>query len=280
MARPDGLFTNVNQAMARILGYSAPEKLLAAAKESGPELYVEERNWSAFLAAVRLAPVANHEMRFVRKDGRQIWASISARATKDARGDVARVEGLVEDVTDRKISEVQLQRKATFDSLTNIPNRYLLHDRFEQMLAQARRHGHAVALLFIDLDGFKAINDEHGHHVGDILLAEAAARLRTRVRRSDTLARFGGDEFTILLYDAPDKYNVARVAEQVIATLRQPYYPENVKCTIGASVGISIFPFDGDEPLELLRKADAAMYKAKERGGCAFVFYDELSETA
>jgi diguanylate cyclase (GGDEF)-like protein/PAS domain S-box-containing protein len=276
MARPDGVLTNVNQAMAHILGYSAPDKLLAAAKESGPELYVNPDAWLAFLECVRRAPVSNYEMRLVRKDGRQIWASISARASQAPHGDAARIEGLVEDITDRKISEFQLQRKATFDSLTNIPNRYLLHDRFEQMLAQAKRHGHTVTVLFIDLDGFKTINDEHGHHVGDLLLAEVAARLRTRVRRSDTLARLGGDEFTILLYDAPSKGNVARVAEQVIATISQSYYPENLKCTIGASIGISMFPYDGDEPHELLRKADAAMYKAKERGGRCAVFYEEL----
>jgi|GEM_PF-2946627 len=274
MARPDGLITTANPAMARILGYASPPKLLAATSETQNH-YADQQSRKLFLDTLAAqGAVANYEIQFVRKDDRTIWLSISARACPDKHGAVARIEGLAEDITDRKISEFHLQRKATFDGLTNIPNRYLFHDRFEQMLSQAKRLGHTVSLLYIDLDEFKRVNDTHGHHVGDLLLAEAATRLKTRVRRSDTLARLGGDEFTILLYDIPNKQDVENVAAQIVISIAKPYYPENIKCTIAASVGVSIFPYDGDDPNELLRKADAAMYKAKEAGGNSYVFYD------
>ncbi len=217
----------------------------------------------------------NFEIRMRRKDLRRIWVSISARAALDESGRIAGIEGLAEDITDRKSSELDLQRKATFDSLTNIPNRYLFHDRFEQMLAQAKRLVHGLTLLYLDLDGFKRINDTHGHHIGDLLLMEVASRLRSRVRRSDTLARIGGDEFALLLDNIPAKADVSRLAQEIVDTVSRPYHPAGIPCVIGVSIGVSVYPQNGETPQQLLQCADAAMYAAKESGGNAFFFYDD-----
>jgi len=163
-------------------------------------------------------------------------------------------------------AEAKLQQMALIDELTGLPNRRLLFDRLTQGLARARRENHRMALLFIDLDGFKLVNDNLGHGVGDTLLFEVAKRLCARSRESDTVARIGGDEFSVILNHIQENDDANKVAESLLDALRQPFQIEGHSVRIGASIGISIFPDHGDEGGYLLQQADCAMYAAKNNG--------------
>lgn len=176
------------------------------------------------------------------------------------------------DITERKEAEEQLRYMAHHDALTKLPNRALLHDRLGQTLAQAQRHGKLVALLFIDLDRFKAINDSLGHVIGDQLLKAVAERLLGCVRESDTVARWGGDEFTLILTNISQPLDAATVAQKILDTLTRPFVlgPE---LYITASIGVTIYPTDGEDVDNLFRNADAAMYRAKEHGKNNYEFY-------
>ncbi|KJR41522.1 signaling protein [Candidatus Magnetoovum chiemensis] len=177
------------------------------------------------------------------------------------------------DITEKKQSQEQLKYLAHFDSLTNIPNRTLFNDRLVNSIAQAKRTGRKLALLFIDLDRFKKINDTLGHDRGDMLLKEAAQRLIKCIRESDTVARMGGDEFTVLLSNIVNSEDVSLVACKIISSLSSPFMLKGHECSIGASIGISIFPTDTSDAAILLKNADISMYKAKEQGRNNFQFY-------
>ena len=166
--------------------------------------------------------------------------------------------------------------QALHDALTGLPNRILLYDRAEQAFEVAKRSKSSVALLLMDLDGFKDINDAYGHHVGDVLLQEVAIRLRTGLRASDTVARLGGDEFAILLPDS-DETRALAMAKMLRVALDTPITIEGVRMPIASSVGISLFPAHGEDPLTLLRRADIAMYAAKRRGA-GVALYEEGSD--
>lgn len=163
-------------------------------------------------------------------------------------------------------TENKFREMALFDSLTGLPNRVLFMDRLSQTLSMSRRYNHMVALLFLDLDHFKNVNDTLGHAVGDMLLKETAARLRSCVRESDTVARLSGDEFTIILSQITTKNDASVVAQKVIGTLSDTFKLGEHECTIGTSIGISTYPSDADSPEILLKNADTAMYKAKDQG--------------
>ncbi|MDO9195609.1 bifunctional diguanylate cyclase/phosphodiesterase [Rhodoferax sp.] len=171
--------------------------------------------------------------------------------------------------------EAQLVLRAHHDDLTGLPNRALLHERLQQELAHARRNGDQLALLFLDLDRFKAVNDTLGHDSGDQLLRVAAARLTACVRESDTVARLGGDEFVVLLTGLNNPLQAAALAGQILESLSQPFPISGSDCFIGASIGVSVFPADGTTADELLKHADIAMYRAKAAGRGRFVFFEE-----
>jgi diguanylate cyclase (GGDEF)-like protein len=166
----------------------------------------------------------------------------------------------------KREAEAKLQRQALTDELTGLPNRRLLSDRLAQTLAIAARARHMVALLYIDLDGFKLVNDSLGHTVGDALLGQVAERLRSRIRESDTLARLGGDEFTAVVMKLHSKKEAGSIAKSLLESLAAPFFVENHEITISASIGISIFPDDGSDGTDLLQQADSAMYAAKRSG--------------
>lgn len=182
---------------------------------------------------------------------------------------------LLEDVTERKKSEAQIQRLAYFDSLTGLPNRLLLLDRLDQSLARADREQGKVALLFIDLDHFKDINDTQGHASGDLLLTEVAKRLGTCVRSTDTLARLGGDEFVILLSSIGRELNVVHVAQHLLDTIGPPFEINGRSVFSSASIGIALYPEDAQSVEALLSSADMAMYAAKECGRNTFHFFSQ-----
>ncbi len=173
----------------------------------------------------------------------------------------------------KKNAEAKLQHQALNDELTGLPNRRLLADRLAHSLAIAKRESQTLALLYIDLDGFKLVNDSLGHTFGDVLLGELSERLRSRVRESDTLARIGGDEFTVILANLRDIDDAAVVAQGLLEAMGAPFLINDHKITISASVGISVFPKDAGDPVDLLQKADTAMYAAKRNGKNAISYF-------
>jgi diguanylate cyclase (GGDEF)-like protein len=184
-----------------------------------------------------------------------------------------RTQRLQQALDERKAYEVELHHQATHDALTGLSNRHLLADRTAQCLSQAKRAGQRLAMLFLDLDRFKLINDSCGHGVGDALLEAVAARLQATVRDSDTVARFGGDEFVIMLPALAQLEDAGNVAQKVIAAFTKPFVVGGQELHVTASVGLSVYPEDGDTSDTLLKHADAAMYRAKEHGGNGLQFY-------
>lgn len=174
---------------------------------------------------------------------------------------------------EKRAAEARLQYQALNDELTGLPNRRLLADRLSQTLAIARRESRIVALLYIDLDGFKLVNDSLGHAVGDILLIQVSDRLRSRIRQSDTLARIGGDEFTAVLGSLRDKEDAALVAKTLLGVLAEPFFIDDHEISISASIGISMFPDDATDSSSLLQEADSAMYTAKRYGKNRMMYF-------
>lgn len=261
----DGTFTDANPALARILGYASPEKLLGV-----PGLFRElgldgERRERYLNILQEEGYVSNWEFQVRRPDGEVIWLSESSRMVRNQQGPVL-VEGVIEDITQRKLSEINLHRRAHFDDLTDVPNRTLFFDRLEHFLESARRYGHRMAVIFIDLNEFKQVNDSFGHQAGDEVLRGVAERFKQRVRASDTLARLGGDEFGVLLSAVEDVRSAEKVAQDLLAALEEPFEIRGERHMVGATLGISLFPDDAAEPEELLHKADVAMYAAKRAG--------------
>lgn len=182
-----------------------------------------------------------------------------------------------QDITERRRSQAQIWLRANYDQLTGLPNRSLFHDRLEQAMLQENRAGRSLALLFIDLDGFKEVNDRHGHSAGDQLLKEVGRRLRAAVRESDTVARLGGDEFTIILPDARERAGVETAARKILDAVAAPYRLAGRRMTISCSIGIALYPADGASLTALVRNADAAMYRAKKAGKNTCRFYSEAT---
>lgn len=219
------------------------------------------------------------ESRVIGPQGRERWFRRVFQPLVDAEGRVLRIDGLLEDVSESKQNREHLRRLATTDELTGLPNRTLWHDRVDQAIASARRDGKSVALMLLDLNHFKEINDTLGHHVGDEMLRLVALRLKSVLRESDTLSRLGGDEFAILLPDIVNgRVDAERVASHVTGCFSDPLCHEDNELYLGAAIGITLFPDDGSDTSTLMRRADVAMYAAKQ-GNAGFLFYDYQSDT-
>ncbi|MGA7617494.1 MAG: EAL domain-containing protein [Thermoanaerobaculia bacterium] len=206
----------------------------------------------------------------IRKDGTPYSLELLLVPIHDGFGGVSFWVAYIKDVTDRNRQLAALEQQALHDVLTNLPNRILLVDRVEQAILVARRTGAPVALMIMDLDGFKEINDTLGHHAGDLLLQEVATRLRNEMSEADTVARLGGDEFAFVLPTAGDASGALRTGRRVIRALEDPFELEGDECEIGGSIGVAIYPDHGRDAATLMRRADAAMYHAKRTGrGCS-----------
>lgn len=212
-----------------------------------------------------------------RKDGSLFWEHASISPVRNEAGDISHFLAIKEDITDRKRYEEQLQHLATHDNLTGLANRALLQDRLEQSILFAKRSGRLVAALLLDLDRFKIINDSLGHSFGDRLLQIAADRLRESVRGADTVARLGGDEFVILLAEVANEEDVGKVAKKILDRLTAPFQIADREITVTASLGISIYPQDGEDEETLIRNADIAMYQAKEEGNAFRLYAPEMN---
>ncbi len=217
-----------------------------------------------------------------RKDGQAIPILLSISAVKSAQGVPLNYVAVFTDISQIKQSEEKLEYLAHHDPLTGLANRLMLDMRLEHVLERARREGKMAALLMLDLDRFKDVNDSYGHAMGDALLKEVAGRLAQRVRSMDTVSRIGGDEFTILLEDVEQPEDAARVAEDIVISMRQPItLPNGVEVSVGTSVGIALFPDQGDTGETLLQQADAALYQAKAEGRGRYKYFtDELTRAA
>lgn len=209
--------------------------------------------------------LANHT-ELISKEGAKIAIEDSAAPIRDRDGRVIGVVLVFHDVSEKRNMMQQMMHQAYHDPLTGLPNRVLFHDRLEQALAQAKRSGEFVAVLFMDLDRFKMVNDMLGHIMGDQLLKEVAARLSDSIRSSDTLARLGGDEFTLLLTKLAHVNDAAAVAQKVLTSLKEPFVISGHEFHISASVGVSVFPNDGLDAETLMKNSDTAMYRSKEAG--------------
>ena len=194
-------------------------------------------------------------------------------AMYDSENHVTGVLGIARDIQDRKLREEELELDAHYDNLTSLANRSLFMDRFEELIKKRVPHHKLHALLFIDLDSFKAINDTIGHAAGDKVLKDTAKRLKKSVRKGDTVSRLGGDEFTILLENIHSIEEVAKISKKILAKLKKPFHYHKKSINITASIGVSIYPNDSSSPEKLLKLADKAMYRAKEKQKNSYEFY-------
>ena len=272
--------TYVNPAFERITGYSAAEAMgRSPSFLMGTD--VEQLGVAEITTALREQREAQAVLRNTRKDGGLFWNELSIAPVRDASGQATHFVCIINDVTERKQYEEQLERQNNQDALTGLASRNLLRDRTGQALAFAARHGRSVALLVLDVDGFKRINDSLGHGSGDALLRAVAERINGCVRKRDTLARLGGDEFVIVLSDLASLQHVPLLSGRILREIEKPIRVGSREVSVTASIGVSVFPQDGVDYDTLLRNADAAMYSAKEAGRNTFRFYTaDMNEDA
>jgi len=254
-----GVILEANPSLERMLGYSSGELDGRPYRDLTPEVghYGE-------LVTGRRERVAV-ETRYQRRDGSHFWGSLTVSPVHHLDGAVDYFVAMIEDIDHRKRQEFDLLHRAGHDSLTGLPNRSLFDDRLEQALRAARRRRGKVAVLVLDLDRFKPVNDELGHAAGDDVLRKLTGRLGTALRDSDTLARLGGDEFAILLAEQ-DQAGAQATALKLLEVMEQPFEVEGQRRPIGLSIGIAVFPTDARNPAELMLAADSAMYRAKRNG--------------
>jgi diguanylate cyclase (GGDEF)-like protein/PAS domain S-box-containing protein len=265
-----------NAAFARMLGASLERVIGSDIHEwIGLEIAWERVIAAAQEAAQRGDGNSSFELTLRTGTGDVLWAQLTARLTDVTR---AQMICVFTDITERKRSEQQHAYDANHDSLTRLPNRRFLSQRLSAALADGRVHGRVVGVLLLDLDGFKAVNDTHGHAAGDSLLKQVAVRLTSVARESDTVARLGGDEFVVLATDVANAQHLRMVAEKIVRAVALPISLPNGEVTVHASLGVATFPFCGQDGSELLAAADAAMYRAKQAGKNRYVMADPLPE--
>jgi diguanylate cyclase (GGDEF)-like protein/PAS domain S-box-containing protein len=260
-----GRIITVNQAFTFVTGYNLEE-----VKGKNPNILKSGRHdvgfykpmWKSLIKTGRW----HGEIWNRKKDGEIYLEWQTIQALKNERGKVTHYVAFFTDITSRREAEQRLIHRATHDALTDLPNRFLFEDRMSQALIRTRRNRKPLALLYLDLNGFKMINDTFGHTTGDLLLQAVSGRLGSCIRKSDTLARIGGDEFTILVENFSYVQDVVHITQKILGALSQPYDLGKIRTFMSASIGISICPEDGEDVSTLMERADTAMYRAKERG--------------
>ncbi|MFV8829491.1 diguanylate cyclase domain-containing protein [Alkalihalobacterium sp. APHAB7] len=200
------------------------------------------------------------------------WLEVSTTPLFDGPENIIRVDGMISDITKRKQLEEYLRQMAYYDDLTDLPNRKLIHKHLRKAMARSKRHQHSLSIMFIDLDGFKKVNDTLGHEGGDILLKEVANRLNSCVREEDLTGRLGGDEFMIV-FEETSKDEIIGIAERILSVVSAPYTINENEAKVTPSIGISILPDDGEDLETLIQNADKAMYHAKEKGKGTYQFF-------
>ena len=266
-----------NDALVRALGY--PQKELTGLnfralikQEQAEEIY------KIFHQVYEIGePIKNFPQEFVRPDGSITFAEFSIFPKRDHRGKIFGFRGVGHDITERKRTEQQLNYMATHDPLTGLPNRMLFIDRLKMGLAHAKRNKQKLAVMMLDLDRFKNINDTLGHMVGDRLLKEIGLRLTGLLRQNDTISRLGGDEFIILLPEIVQMEDSAEVAEKILKAIQQPFICDSHKLITSTSIGIAIYPDDCQDMDSLMKNADIAMYSVKAHGRNSYQFFTKTN---
>jgi diguanylate cyclase (GGDEF)-like protein/PAS domain S-box-containing protein len=283
----DGTITYFNEYAERFFGYTRQEVLgkhvvgtIVPAMESG-----SERDLSQMVASILNNPenYQSNENENITKDGRRVFIHWTNRVLFDAQQKAIGVLSIGQDITERRLANEKIHALAFYDALTGLPNRRLMLDRLHQTVLQHQRNGQYGALLFIDLDNFKVINDSLGHHVGDQLLVQVAQRLTACCRTGDTIARLGGDEFIVMFEDLSDDplsalSTVKKMATKILDTLSEPYNLSSLSSPITASIGVALFQDKEDSVDELLKRADLAMYQAKSAGRNRIRFFDPVMQ--
>jgi diguanylate cyclase (GGDEF)-like protein/PAS domain S-box-containing protein len=274
-----GKISGFNPAAEHIFGYSLQEALGNNVSMLMPE--PDRSQHDAYISRYlqtgqgRILGVRGREVTAVRKNGEQFPLEISVSEMQ--LGGQRYFIGIVRDITERKLVEQQLAHFAHHDYLTGLPNRILFLNSLGSLILLAKRNKYRVATLFLDLDGFKQVNDTLGHGAGDELLQEVAQRLKETIRTSDVVARVGGDEFTFALNNIGPDENAALMAGKIIASLSEPFDLDGRQCHIGGSVGISVYPDDSEDIEKLIMQADAAMYLAKQSGKNTYRFSRDVA---
>ncbi len=268
-----GAMTFMNSSLCRILGYAMEELMHMDYRK-----YMDQKNKAEVFRVFNQVfsdgrPRKSFEWELIRKDGQHIVVDASVSLITDRQGRRTGFRGVLRDISERKQFEQSLKFLAHHDVLTGLPNRILFIDRLEQAIAQAGRNFSLMAVLFLDLDNFKEVNDGLGHDAGDQLLKEAAGRLQESIREIDTVARFGGDEFIFILPDIKSVEYAEKVVRRIHASFERPFLLKGSEIRISPSMGVAFYPIDSDNADTLLKKADMAQYRAKESGKNNFKFY-------
>ncbi|MBY0455273.1 MAG: EAL domain-containing protein [Burkholderiaceae bacterium] len=268
-----GNIVDVNETFTRITGYSSQEVLgrnprFLRSDRQGPDFY--KAMWQSLTSKGHwYGELWNHT-----KDGSLYAEMLTIGTVYDDDGQALNYVGLFSDITLQKEHQQELEHIAHYDPLTNLPNRVLLSDRLRQAMAQCQRSDSLLAVVFLDLDGFKSINDRHGHDVGDLLLISLAQRLKNALREGDTLARIGGDEFIAVLAGLENSNNYVPVLERMLQAAAEPVPFGKIMLQVSASLGVTIFPQDAADAEQLMRHADQAMYQAKQAGKNCYHIFD------
>ncbi|MCB1962199.1 MAG: diguanylate cyclase, partial [Rhodocyclaceae bacterium] len=276
----DGHIIEVNDAFTRITGYPRNEVL-----GRNPRILSSGRHDRAFYDEMwrdlRTRGYWEGEVWNMRKSGQEYAQSLAIAAVRGSDQQTSHYVALFSDITRQKDNEQQLRHIAHFDPLTGLPNRVLLADRLEQAIVRVRRSGLPLALAYIDLDGFKSVNDVHGHDVGDQLLVTLAARMKDCLREGDTVARLGGDEFVAVLADLSNQSAAKDLIDRLLSVIAQPVKVDGVVVQVSGSIGISHYPQSDDvDPDQLLRQADQAMYQAKVAGKNRYHIFDTARDAS
>lgn len=278
IASVDGQVEYLNRGARRLLGLGDEEEPAGLRIADGHPTWATRRILNEGIPEAIRSGSWVGETALLTRDGREVPVIQAIIAHREPGGNVAFLSTIARDISDRKAYEQRIEELAFRDPLTGLPNRRLLADRLERALIGAKRHDRSVAVLLLDLDRFKLVNDSFGHESGDIVLRVTARRLEKMVRREDTVARLGGDEFVIVLGDLADPHDVEQIARKINTAIGRPFTakePGGAKISVAltASIGISFFPVDGEDVSALLRHADAAMYRAKAAGGNRYAFF-------
>ncbi|KQZ38674.1 hypothetical protein ASD58_27865 [Duganella sp. Root1480D1] len=275
----EGRILSVNPAFSQISGYTAEEVIGHLAYELTSS-HQDIKFYSRMRQTITHTGYWEGEIWHQHKNGDHYLVSLRFNTVFDNKGNVLRHVALFTDITKKKATEEAIWKQANFDGLTSLPNRRMFNDRLRQEIKKAARDQLPMALIFIDLDGFKTVNDTLGHDFGDILLKQVAERLLQCVRNTDTVARLGGDEFTVILSELKEPGDVVRIVQEILHSLARPFELKHEIAHISGSVGISLFPDDGDNAEVLIKNSDQAMYLAKQQGRNRFNYFAPFMQEA
>jgi diguanylate cyclase (GGDEF)-like protein/PAS domain S-box-containing protein len=263
----------VSRKLASDFGFDDPAELIG---KTDLELFGEEFGQKTMIDDLYIMETGKPMIGMVESrnlpSGELNWTSTTKYPMRDRKGEIIGIVGITREINELKRAELNLQYLATHDFLTDLPNRFLMLDRMEQCISRANRHQLSFAVLYVDLDGFKDVNDQYGHDIGDQLLRMVALRMKKAVRESDTVARMSGDEFVIILDTVDDQEEALAIAHKVRLVLDRPFDLAGQPPHVTASIGIGLFPQHGRDPATLLKAADHAMYMAKKQKDACAVF--------